>query len=209
MKRASLPLILAFALPVAPAFAAPPSAFKAEGTAVSFAGANAPEQRTPVTLYYQDGKMRLELVQPSMGESILLAKRGSTQITLLDTAQKMAFVMTADAIGGQAGVPSVEQFLDMAAWKTQLKGARRLSGTEVKGAQRCTGYQKTIGGTDYTVWLSDALELPMQIEGSVAGKPRFRIAISRVTKGQQPAGLFGVPAGYQKAELDAGMLNQR
>lgn len=209
MKRVALPLLMAIALPAVPAFAAPPSAFKAQGTAVSFAGANAPEQRTPVTLYYQDGKMRLELVQPSMGESILLAKRGSSQITLLDTTQKMAFVMAADAIGGQAGVPSVDQFLDMAAWKAQLKGAKRLPGTEVKGSERCTRFQKTIGGTDYTVWLSDALELPMQIEGAVAGKPRFRIAISSVKKGQQPAGLFGVPAGYQKAELDANTLIQK
>lgn len=209
MKRLALPLLATVAFQVSPALAAPPSGFLAVGTATSFATAEAPQQATPVKFYYEAGKIRIELRPPSGGPSVVLAKRGSKTVTLLDPTQKIAFTTNAQATAGAApeGMPSMDQLMDMASWKSQLvHGAKKLPGTEVRGAQRCSVWLKTQGTSTYKIWFADALELPMQIDGAVAGKPRFRFAMSRVTTGKQAPSLFTVPAGYQKTVLNTASL---
>lgn len=206
MKRLALTTLAAIAVSAAPALAAPPGAFLATGTATSFATADAPEQSTPVKLYFQGGKIRLEMQPPGGATSVFLAKRGSQQVTMLDPAQKLAMVSNLGAVTAQDGMPSMEQIMDIASWKAQLKTAKRLAGTETRGSQRCSLWEKTSGQTTFKIWFADALELPMQIEGKVGGKPRFRFIVSGVKPGPQAATLFAVPAGYQTTELDLSTL---
>lgn len=208
MKSLALATLAAIAVSAAPALAAPPTAFLATGTATSFATADAPEQSTPVKLYYQGGKIRLEMRPPGGGSSVILAKRGSKHVTMLDPVQKLAMVSNLSAVEAQDGMPSMDQIMDIASWKAQLKTAKRLPGAETKGAERCSLWEKASGATTLKIWFADALELPMQIEGKVSGKPRFRFTVSGVKPGPQAAALFAVPAGYQTTELDLSTLKQ-
>ncbi len=209
MKRLALATLATIAVSAAPALAAPPSAFMATGTATSFATADAPEQTTPVKLFYQGGKIRIEMQPPGGGKSVILAKRGSKQVTMLDPVQKLAMVSNLSAVQTQDGMPSMDQIMDMASWKAQLKTAKRLAGSEVKGSEQCSLWEKTTGQTTFKVWFADKLELPMQIEGKVGGKPRFRFSVSGVKPGPQASTLFAVPSGYQTTELDLSSLQQR
>lgn len=207
MKRLALTACAAVAV-ASPALAAPPGAFMATGTATTFATADAPQQTTPVKLYYRGGRIRIELQPPGGAPSVILAKRGSKVVTMLDPTQKLAMVSNLGAVETQDGMPSMEQIMDIASWKTQLKSAKKLAGSEVKGSERCSIWEKVAGATTFKIWFADALELPMQIEGKVGGKPRFRFTVSGVKAGPQAAGLFTVPAGYQKTELDLSTLKQ-
>lgn len=208
MKRLALTTLATIVVSAAPALAAPPSAFMATGTATNFASADAPEQTTPVKLYYQGGKIRIEMQPPGGATSVILAKRGSKQVTMLDPTQKIAMVSNLGEVAAVDGMPSMEQIMDIASWKAQLKSAKKLAGSETKGSEPCSLWEKTSGKTTFKIWFADALELPMQIEGKVGGKPRFRFAVSGVKPGPQAAALFAVPAGYQKTELDLSTLKQ-
>lgn len=208
MKRLALTTVATLAVLSAPALAAPPSAFMATGTATSFATADAPAQTTPVKLYYQGGKIRIEMQPPGGASSVILAKRGSKQVTMLDPVQKLAMVSNLGTVTMQDGMPSMEQIMDIASWKSQLKSAKRLAGSETKASETCSLWEKVAGKTTFKIWFSDALELPMQIEGKVSGHPRFRFTVSGVKPGPQASSLFAVPAGYQKTELDLSTLKQ-
>lgn len=200
LARFLVPLLLV----AAPAQAAPPASFAASGTALSYATAETPAQTTPIKLFYQGGKVRLELEAPEAGTSILLAKRGSGQVTMLVPAQKLAFTASPKELAGPdaAGMPDMEQLLDLTSWKAQLqKSGKRLAGSEMKAGERCSLWEKPDKSITYKVWYADALELPLQLEGYQGGKPRFRISVTRFSPGPQSASLFTVPAGYQTTEF--------
>lgn len=185
-----------------PALAAAPGGFVSQGIATSFATAEAPETSTPFKFYFQGGKVRMELRMADGAPSVILAKSGSKSVTMLDTAQKMAFTTSMADLTTMDGTPPIEELLDASNWKAQLaKQGKRLPGNEVMGSESCSLWQKENGKTLYKVWFSDKKELPMQIEGRVAGKLRFRFTVQQLKTGAQDKALFAVPAGYQHAQL--------
>lgn len=185
-----------------PALAAPPNGFMSQGIATSFATAEAPETSTPFKFYFQGGKVRMELRMADGAPAVILAKRGSKSVTMLDTAQKMAFTTLTADLTTMEGTPPIEELLDAANWKAQLsKQGKRLPGNQVLGSETCSLWQKESGRTLYKVWFSDKKELPMQIEGRVAGKLRFRFTVQQLTTGAQDHALFAIPSGYQHAQL--------
>lgn len=187
----------------APAFAAPPATFTATGQAVIHASGKVPETRTPVKVYYHQGQMRLEMTTPDYGDSIVLAKKGHAAITLMDTKQKLAFTVTPDAMPQDEGNLPMEQIMDLTSWKPLLqKKGKRLPGKEVKAGQACSLWQTVQGQTTTRIWFADALELPMQIESAVSGKPRFQFSVTSVsTKGKLSPSLFTVPSDFTRADL--------
>lgn len=207
MKR----LIPAFALGVAVpllgaptlALAAPPATFTATGTALMHASGKVPETRTPVKVFYQQGQMRLEMNTPDYGDSVVLAKKGQSTLTLMDVKQKLAFTVTPDAMPQDEGNLPMQQLMDLTSWKGLLaERGKRLAGKEVKAGQTCSLWQTTQGKTTTTIWFADALELPMQIESSVAGKPRFLFTVKEVmTKVKLAPALFKVPGDFTRADL--------
>lgn len=206
MKRFASVLVAGMTLGALPAWAAAPTAFMAQGSAVSFATPSTPEQSSPIKFYYAGGKVRLEMAPTGGQPAIVLARRGAKTVTLLDPQQKVAFVAPAQSLDEDTGMPSVDHLLDIPNWKQELvDGSKQLPGTEVIGTERCTLWVKTKGRHSFKVWMSQSLDLPMQMEGSTDGKPRFRFTMTRVTPGPQASGLFVVPAGYQTTEIDQGL----
>lgn|GEM_PF-1345781 len=204
MNRFAWSLAALAVLPALPALAAPPSAFKAVGTAETFATADSPAQSTPITFFYQGGHIRIDMQPPGSPKSIVLAQKGSKLLYLLDPSQKVAFQAKTSQMSGTEGMPTLEQLMDLRGWKTQLvKNATRLPGSEVKAGQKCSLWRKVQGKNTLKIWFADALELPMQIDGSQGGQARFRIALSQVSPGSQPSHLFAIPAGYQKTAFTA------
>lgn len=183
--------------------AAPPSSFTATGTARIHAQGKAPETRTPVKVYYQAGQMRLELTMPDYGDSVILAQKGKTALTMMDPQQKVAFTLTPDAMPQEGGAMPMQQIMDLAGWKALLaKEGKRLAGQEVKAGQNCSLWQTQQGGMTTKIWFADALELPMQIESASAGKPQFSFSVQTIsTKGKLSPALFKVPADFTQAEL--------
>lgn len=185
-----------------PALALPPAGFETRGIATSFATTETPEQSTPFKLYFQNGKVRMELKLADGAPSVILAQRGAKTVTLLDTSQKMAFTTTMADLSTLDGTPPLSELLDASSWKANLaKHGKRLPGIEIKGSETCSIWQKESGNTSYKVWFSDKQELPMQIEGSVSGKLRFRFVVQHLATGKQDHAFFTIPAGYQHAQL--------
>jgi hypothetical protein len=185
------------------AMAAPPAAFTATGTALLHANGKVTETRTPVKVYYQQGQMRLELKNPEYGDSVVLVQKGKSTMTLMDPKQKIAFTVTPDAMSQSENQIAMQQLTDLTGWKGLLqKQGKRLAGTQVKAGQTCSLWQTTQGKATTKVWFADALELPMQIETVVAGKPSFSLTIQSIdTRGTHGANLFKVPADFTKADL--------
>ncbi len=185
------------------AMAAPPAAFTATGTALLHANGKTTETRTPVKVYYQQGQMRLELKNPDYGDSVVLVQKGKSTMTLMDPKQKMAFTVTPDAMSQADNQIAMKQLTDLTGWKGLLqKQGKRLGGTQVMAGQTCSLWQTTQGKATTKVWFADALELPMQIETVVSGKPTFSLTIQSIsTGGSHGANLFKVPADFTRAEL--------
>jgi hypothetical protein len=199
--------VLAAAMPVAlmpaAALAAPPASFTATGTALIHARGKAPETRTPVKVYYQGGQMRLEMTMPDYGDSVILAQKGKTSLTMMDPQQKLAFTLTPDAMPQEGGSLPLQQIMDLTGWKGLLaKEGKRLGGQEVKAGQTCSLWQTQQGTFTTKIWFADALELPMQIEGVSGGKPQFTFSVQSIsTKGKLAPALFKVPADFTQADL--------
>lgn len=208
MKKLVPVLALATVVPFAamplPALAAPPASFTATGMARMHASGKTPETQTPVKVFYQQGMVRIELSNPDYGDSVVLAQRGKPTLTLMDPKQKVAFTVRPDAVPQNESQLPVQQLVDLTNWKGLLqKEGKRLAGKETKAGQACSLWQTTQGQTTTKIWFADALELPMQIESSVQGKPRFTFTVQAIdTKGALGANLFRVPAGFTHADLE-------
>ena len=198
-------LLLSFALVpllATPALAATPSEFMSQGIATSFATANSPEQSTPVKFYYRNGMVRLELKMMGGTPSVILAHKGSSTVTMLDPTQKMAFTTSLAGFGSMPGAPPLNQLMDATQWKSILfKRSHRLPGTAIIGNERCSIWENTSGPNRYKVWFDDKQDLPMQLEGRVNGKLRFRYTVYHLSTYPVNRNLFTVPAGYHRAQL--------
>jgi outer membrane lipoprotein-sorting protein len=207
LKQLIPALALAAAAPLAfgplSAQAAPPTAFTATGTALMHANGKTPETRTPIKIFYQQGQMRLEMKTPGNGDSVVLAQKGKTTLTLMDLQQKVAFTVNPEIMAGQDSQLPLQQLSDLTSWKGLLtKQGKRLAGKEVKAGQSCSIWETTQGQTKTKVWFADALELPMQLQSSVAGKPGFTFTVQSITpNGKVNANLFKVPADFTQADL--------
>ncbi|MNT34918.1 hypothetical protein D3C72_1709220 [compost metagenome] len=185
------------------AHAAVPASFTASGIAVAHAKGETPESRTPIKIFYQNGQMRLEMKTPGNGESVVLGQKGKSTVTIMDVQQKVAFTMDPGAMAAEGGPLPAQQMLDLTSWKGLLqKQGKKLGGTEVKAGHTCSIWETTQGKTKTKVWFADSVDLPMQIQGTEAGKPTFTLTIQSFDpKGKVGAGLFKVPAGYTQADL--------
>lgn len=204
MKLSIPALAVALPLTFSPlsALAAPPTSFSATGTALVHADGQTPETRMPVKVFYQQGKMRLEMKTPGNVDSVILSQQGESKVTLLDPVQKLAFTIDPGAmgLGGQA---SKQKLMDLTSWKSTLQTqGKKLPGKQTFAGQACSLWQTTEGNTTTKVWFADSLELPMQFESSVNGKPAFTFTVQTIdTKGGLAETLFRVPAGFTQTEL--------
>ncbi len=191
------------ALGALPAVAAVPASFTATGTALIHASGKTPETRTPVKVFYQNGQVRLELKTPGNGDSVVLGKKGKSTFTMMDLQQKVAFTMDPQTMSTEGSPLPVQQIVDLTSWKGLLqKQGTKLGGSEVKAGQTCSLWETTQGSTKTKVWFADAVDLPMQIQSSVNGKPSFTLTIQSFDpKGKVSPNLFQVPAGFTQADL--------
>lgn len=205
MKQVIPALAVMAAAPLAfglPAMAAVPASFTATGTAHAHATANAPEIKTPLKIFYQNGNIRLEM-KSGTSDSVIISQKGKPTITMIDMQQKVALTVDPGTVSSDNAYLPLDQLLDLTSWKSVLqKQGKKLAGTEVKAGQTCSIWEATMGGVKTKVWFADAVDLPMQIQRTIDGKPTFTVTIQSFNpKGQVAPSLFTVPAGFKQNDL--------
>lgn len=196
-----------------PADAAVPHAFTAAGEARSWDGGKV--TTVPNTLYFQRGKIRLEMAAPVSAEgvapfNVVLAQEGGKTITLLNPKEKQAMKLemsTLDELGGNPALQKLSQgkITDFAA---TFKGKSKAVGKETVAGEPCTIREytgkdvKARDGGNLKVWIADRHDLPLKFAYTEHGKPVFQWTTMRFkATSTLPAASFAVPAGYETTDL--------
>ncbi|MDB5097213.1 MAG: hypothetical protein JWM80_1634 [Cyanobacteria bacterium RYN_339] len=194
---------LAFA---APAFAAPAS-FTSKGVATSTQGGKT--TTVPNTLYYQNGKIRLEMAKPISTDgdtafSIVLAQEGGSTITLLNTQQKQAMKLTASSLEEVTENKSLQKISNfkLSEFGKTFRTQSRKVGAETVAGQACSILDHKGKDGQFRMWLSDKYDIPMKFTYFEGGKPAFTYAVTQFTPSSSlPASSFSVPAGYEMTDI--------
>jgi hypothetical protein len=149
------------------------------------------------TMYFSGAKMRTEFAMDGQSVVMLSDPKAKSQIILLP-AEKTYMQM-----------PIGEGPLSLPILGPADGGNPCWEGSTnsncVKGkAESVNGYDairweyNDINGTVTRAWVSTKLRFPLRVEGDDGSS----MEVTGVAEGAQPAGLFGVPAGYKKMEID-------
>jgi outer membrane lipoprotein-sorting protein len=195
---------LAFAYP---ALAAAPSAFTSKGVATSTQGGKT--TTVPNTLYYQGGKIRLEMAKPvsTDGEtafSVVLAQEGGKTITLLNPQQKQAMKLTASSLEEVTENRSLQKISSfrLSEFGHTFRSQSRKVGAETVAGQACSILDHKGKDGQFRMWLSDKYDIPMKFTYFEGGKPAFTYTVTQFTPSSSlPASSFTVPAGYQMTDI--------
>lgn len=204
---AATALVAGTAFSPAPAVAAVPASFTANGEAVTYDGGRATSVKN--TLHYQRGKIRLEMDAPVSAEgvqpfNVVLAQEGGKTITLLNPKEKQAMkleVSTLDELAENRALQKISQFR-LSEFATTFGGKFKVLGHENVAGEPCT--IREYNGTDghFKMWLADKHQIPFKFVYMEKGKPAFAWNVIRFQASSSlPAASFVVPGGYETTDL--------
>jgi hypothetical protein len=190
-----------------PALAAAPSAFTSKGVATSTQGGKT--TTVPNTLYYQNGKIRLEMAKPVSTDgdtafSVVLASEGGSTITLLNTQQKQAMKLTASSLEEVTENKSLQKIstFRLSEFGKTFRTQSRKVGAETVAGQACSILDHKGKDGQFRMWLSDKYDIPMKFTYFEGGKPAFTYTVTQFTPSSSlPASSFNVPTGYQMTDI--------
>lgn len=192
---------------VAPAWAATPTQFTSNGVATSYQNGKATAVKN--TLYYDKGKIRLEMAQPVSADgtsafSVVIAREGGDTITLLNPKEKQAMKLEAASLEAVTDNPSLQK---ISTFKLSEFGKTFRAKSKKVGAAAIAGHPSTIyeqKGKDghFRLWLSDRHDIPLKFVYFEGGKPAFDYQVSKLTlSANLPASSYNVPTGYEVTDL--------
>lgn len=197
----------------APAMAAVPAQFTAKGVATSLVEG----QRTVVenTIYYRNGRIRLEMAKPMGSEgtgdfSIVLGQEGVKAVTLLNPKEKQAMKLDAGSLEELGENPAMKQLgrLELSRIAPEIKKRAKRVGTESVAGQPTTIYEAVERRGRVRMWLSNAYDLPFKaVAYDAKGKQSFTYEIKRFqTNAGLPDSAFKVPSGFAVTDLSELLL---
>lgn len=191
----------------APASAAVPASFTANGEAVSYDNGKATPLRN--TMHYQRGKIRLEMDAPVSAEgvqpfNVVLAQEGGKTITLLNPKEKQAMkleVSTLDELAENRALQKISQF-KLSEFATTFGGNYKVVGHEAVAGEACTIREYNGKDGHFKMWLADKHQIPFKFIYLEKGRPMFAYNVTRFqTSSSLPASSFVVPSGYELTDL--------
>jgi outer membrane lipoprotein-sorting protein len=195
-------------LAIAPAaLAAPPSSFTSKGIATSTQSGKTTQ--VPNTLYYQQGKIRLEMAKSISPDgaaafSVVLAHEGGKTITMLNTDQHQAMKLEASSLEDVTQNQAMQRISNfkLTEFGSTFRANSKKVGNEVVAGQACTILDHKGKDGQFRLWLSDKYDLPMKFTYFESGKPAFSYTVTQFTPSSSlPAASFVVPAGYQLTDV--------
>ena len=193
-------------LVASPALAVPTS-FTAVGEAQTWD--HGKSTTVPNTLYYQRGKIRLEMAAPVSAEgvapfNVVLAQEGGKTITLLNPKEKQAMkleISNLDELAENQSLQKISQF-KLSEFATTFKNQSTASGHETVAGEPCTIREHKGKDGHFKMWLADSHQIPFKFVYFDKGKPAFAWQVNRFTASASlPASSFAVPAGYETTDL--------
>lgn len=184
-----------------------PRMFTSTGDAVSYQDGKA--MHVPNTLYYQNGKIRLEMAAPVSADgtspfSIVLAQDGGKSITLLNAKDKQAMKLEASSLQEVTENKSLQKIstFKLSEFGKTFRAQGKALGKESVAGEACTILEHKGKDGHFKMWLSDHHDLPMKFTYFDKGKPAFSYEVSHlVLSANLPASAFQVPAGYEMTDL--------
>ena len=186
---------------------AAPAQFTSKGVATSYQDGKAVQ--VPNTLYYNNGRIRLEMAPPATGDgttafSVVIAQEGGQSITLLNPTAKQAMKLDASSLQAVTDNPSLQKIstFKLAEFGKTFRAQSKKVGSETVAGQACTVLEQKGKDGHFRLWLSDKHEVPLKFVYFEAGKPAFNYQVSQFTlSANLPASSFTVPGGYEVTDL--------
>lgn len=203
----------ALSLVFAPDAHATPNAFTAVGEAETWTQGKA-ERPVPNTLYYQGGRIRLEMAAPVSAEgvtpfNVVLAQEGGKVITLLNPAEKQAMKLQISSLNELAENRSLQRIsqFQIKEFTTTFVAQSKVVGQASIAGEACTIREQRNKQGHVKVWLSNRYQLPFRFVYLESNRPAFAWTMKRFTPSSNlgPAS-FTVPPGYETVDLSE-MLN--
>lgn len=191
---------------VAPAWAAP-SEFTSKGVATSYQQGK--KTSVPNTLYYDKGRIRLEMSQPVSADgtsafSVVIAREGGDTITMLNPSTKEAMKLEAASLEAVTDNPSLQKISNfkLTEFAKVFRSQSKKVGADKVAGQACTVLEQKNKQGVFRLWLSDQHEIPMRFAYYENGKPAFTYTVNKLALGVNlPASSFTVPKGYEVTDL--------
>jgi outer membrane lipoprotein-sorting protein len=197
----------------APAFAAAPAEFTSQGVAKSY---NAGKATTvPNTLYYDHGKIRLEMAHPVAAEgtsafSVVITREGGNTLTMLNPKTKEAMKLDSsslEALTDSEAMQKISAFKLSEFGKTFRAQSKKIGTASVAG-QPCSILEQKGKNGHFKLWLSDRYEIPLKFTYYEGAKPAFEYEVSKLTLSSSlPDSAFVVPKGYEMTDLSEALKN--
>lgn len=202
-----LPAAVAAIVTIASPALAAPSHFTAKGEAVSYTKGKA--TRVPNTLFYQQGRIRLEMASPVSADgatafSVVIAQEGGKSITLLNPQQKQAMKLDAASLESFTENPSIQKIssFKLSEFGRTFRASAKRVGTETVAGHAATVYEQKGKDGHFKLSLSDQHDIPLRFTYMEAGKPAFTYAVTQLQlRSNLPAASFLVPKGYEVTDL--------
>ncbi|MEB3196276.1 MAG: DUF4412 domain-containing protein [Candidatus Sericytochromatia bacterium] len=186
-----------------------PTAFKAIGEAQTWDQARAASKPVANTLYYQGGRIRLEMAAPVSAEgvapfNVVLASEGGRTVILLNPADKQAMKMEMASLDEMAENRSLQQLSQfrLRDFSTTFKARSRAIGSETIAGEPCTIREQHDKSGHVRIWVSERLAIPFKFVYLEKSKPMFAWTVKQFTPSSNlPASAFNVPGGYETVDL--------
>ena len=212
LQRPLAALAAGAALAYAPAaLAAAPAAFTSVGVATSTQDGKTVQ--VPNTLYYDHGKIRLDMAKPVSpdGEaafSVVLAQEGGHTITMLNPEQKQAMRLEASSLEQVTENKSLQKISNfrLSEFGKTFRAQSKKVGNETVAGQACTILDHKGKDGQFRMWLSDKYDIPLKFNYYDRGKPAFSYTVTQFSPScNLAASKFNVPSNYEMTDV-ANML---
>lgn len=196
----------------APAWAATPTEFTSKGVATSTQAGKTTS--VPNTLYYDRGRIRLEMAQPVSADgtsafSVVIAREGGDTITMLNPKEKQAMKLEAKSLEAVTDNPSLQKIssFKLSEFGKTFRAKSKTVGHAAVAGHPCTIFEQKGKDGHFKLWLSDKHDIPLKFVYFEGGKPAFDYQVSQLTlSANLPDASYLVPKGYEVTDL-AQMLN--
>jgi outer membrane lipoprotein-sorting protein len=152
-------------------------------------------------LYFAGQKVRMEM-NAQGHDSIMISDQSRKVAYFVMTQQKMYMEMSTDKPGPRRG-PDWQAYDVANPCKTMADTTCEKIGTEVVDGRLCNKWKFTSTSSSRTVWVDQKTGIPIKTLMSDG----TTMELTNIKEGPQSAGLFEVPAGYQKMDMGNMMRN--
>jgi hypothetical protein len=186
---------------------ATPTHFTANGTATTYSEGHT--EKVPNTLYFNNGKIRLEMAPPLSGDSgsafsVVLAHEGGTSIVMLNPHTHQAMRLSASSLQSISDNPALQKIASfrLSEFGGAFKAQSHKVGSETIAGQACTVYDHKDKHGHLQLCLGNQTDLPMRFTYYTGAKPAFSYQMDHLSLSNAlPASSFQVPGGYQMTDL--------